>query len=44
MKPMTDQITINRETCTLCGLCKEVCPIRIVHVDDGAQHEYHVVG
>ena len=30
---MKEQITINQETCTLCGLCAEVCPNQIMKVN-----------
>ena len=30
---MTDVVSINVETCAGCGLCAEVCPIRIMRVD-----------
>ena len=33
---MEDQIIITQEHCTFCGLCKEVCPNRIMKVDKDA--------
>ncbi|TFG92192.1 MAG: 4Fe-4S dicluster domain-containing protein [Syntrophobacterales bacterium] len=30
---MEKPITINRETCTVCGLCEEICPIRLMTKD-----------
>ena len=33
---MENQININWETCTLCGLCEEICPIRIMKKNNEA--------
>ena len=30
---MENPITINRETCNICGLCEEICPIRLMTKD-----------
>ena len=31
---MENQININKQTCTLCGLCGEVCPNLIMKIDN----------
>lgn len=33
---MKDQLTIIQDDCTLCGLCEEVCPIRIMKMNEEA--------
>src|SRR5512145_2367224 len=32
---MEKQISINRETCSACGLCAEICPNRIMKKESG---------
>jgi len=33
---MIDKINIKTEVCTFCGLCEDVCPIRIMKIDKGS--------
>jgi len=37
---MEKRISINRETCNVCGLCEEICPIRIMKKDGEAGIEF----
>ncbi len=32
---MSDGVSVNTETCQVCGLCGQVCPNRIMHKEDG---------
>ena len=37
---MMDVVTINSETCKVCGLCEDICPIRIMENDTSSRMSF----